>query len=215
MEKGEAMMKTFDEITFGIEIETCYHMFDIDNDLSISKAQKIFMTKMNEITDNLVENKIIEKEPYYTWVIDKGDETYDKWIVDMDGSVLCGKSKDSKCYIEKKIKPGAECMKLTFYPIEIITPKLQGSKGLEIFSNVFSRWIFSDNIAYITNYSQGIHINLSHPKMVFSNFIRLWQSIESILFHTLPIYRKTMSKSFFQPIENQEFKIPSKYAKER
>lgn len=195
------------DISFGIEIESCFHVVDKRFDMGEDEHIKYFYKCMKA------------KHSHIDWelILDESErsKTYDKWILMPDLSVMCASGDDDDLEtfvcISKGVKKSPRlCNKLEFYPIEIITPKLTvGIKranltGLEELYYVFNGFLYTDNIVYTTNESQGLHVNISHPKMNMKNFIDIWVHYEPAIIKCLPPYRRKNIIEFSIPLSSQK-----------
>lgn len=198
-------------ITFGIEIETCFHILG-SHIIEDSSARKNFYNCMSRKSKDLPN--------IFQWDLLSEDErstTYDHWIIMPDTSVRCSskllKKKDRICMRNGVKKPLKDCDDIYFYPVEIVTPKLKiGEKGVDILYKVWQGWLFTDNIVYTVNDSQGLHINISHPDMNPENFLRWWTAFEPVIIQTLPLSRRNKLYTYARPISDVykigEEKIP-------
>lgn len=94
-----------------------------------------------------------------------------------------------------------KCVKnLPFYPVEIVSPILHmdNSKyicgeGFYLLTLTWFGWILTDNMVYLTNSSQGLHVNMSIPNMNnihIRKFVKLWYTFEPILIRFVPWRRR-------------------------
>lgn len=197
LEKPDGL--SIEDIIFGIEIETCFHI--LNTDLKEEESLKYLY------------NYFITKEGGIEWEF-TGDEhsvKYDKWIIMEDSSINCS-SKDKKindrlCIISGSKAPMEKCDNMTFFPVEIVSPKLtigkipgRSSKGLEELYYVFYKYIYSKDIIYTVNKSQGLHINMSHPLMDKRKFLYWWVVYENIILKLLPLHRRKNIAEYSEPI---------------
>jgi hypothetical protein len=211
------------QTSFGIEFETCVHIIgkEYKNNVKrirelitqgkINEARKI-KSPQNALMDdyyNCLQTKSKGLEKIYQWEVTTKATNYDHWNLMLDTTVICSsgtdRADDKSCIIQLVKKDPNFCLKLDFYPIEIITPVLTiGKSGLDILTHVWFGWIMSNNFVYTTNKSQGLHINISHPQLVNTDnalkFIEFWKVFEPIILQILPEYRKGQIKDYAIPL---------------
>jgi hypothetical protein len=211
------MESIIENITFGIEIETCFHILDMDLSKIDFKPQRNDYFTLEDEKNNYAISIYLqcmkEKEYIDSYGIEwntndeyKSENKYDKWSVTHDISIDCSKEKIT-CIKEGHKTNVKKCQSLSFYPIEIITPKLKGKIGLQTFMYVWYGYIMSNNIVYTSNRTQGLHINLSHPNMNKNGFLNLWASYEPIIIQLLPLYRRLAIDIYAAPISNLDKKL--------
>jgi hypothetical protein len=185
------------------------------SDLSINESLELFISNMEKASETYTE----KGKNHYLWEnkdqknLIHNEDKYKRWSIMHDTSVKCdGKFEEQKCVIEGKKEDDGKCENLTFYPIEIVSPKLKGNRGLKILENIFKHWLYQNGIVYLTNESQGLHINISHPHMVPWVFIRIWKDFEYVIFATLPLFRRQKSDFFFPINKNTNYRFNQKYS---
>jgi hypothetical protein len=213
------LKKTIENVTFGIEIETCFHILDSDieektfsesvyydeNDVLYSDTKKDYAIKL--YNDCMIKKEKNDKfgikwnTSNNVWI--KDELKYQKWSIVDDVSVNCKIEKYRPlltCNKNGHKTNKKDCNDLKFYSIEIITPKLIGTNGLKTLMYTWYSYIYSDNIVYMSNRTQGLHINLSYPKMIHDSFLYTWVIYEPIIIQLLPSYRRKVIDTWAVPI---------------
>jgi hypothetical protein len=182
MESKESniLKSILDSVSFGIELETCFHIIDNTFKSQIRSREQFYECMKNK-SDNQV-----------SWIKgnSKEQQEYKSWIVTEDESVACNTNYGTSCIIQGSRSPLEKCRKLTFHPVEIVSPILTGNKGLELFAYAFYAFLYTNNIIYSVNKSQGLHINMSHPNMDTEKFIKLWVAFEPVISNCVPESRR-------------------------
>jgi len=179
--KATSLRDIIDTMKFGIELETCVHILD------------------GEDTIESYINCLQSKSENVEWTSDSEKFTnYDTWILMEDGSIDC--NKEGPCVVKNDLY----CEGLKFFPVEIVTPILIGILGIKVFTYVYYGFLLSDNFVYRVNSSQGLHINLSHPKVNDKQFVEMWKCVEPALFESLSPTRKNTSWDYARPVYTQD-----------
>ena len=157
-------------IKFGIEIETCCKIDSKKRYDSIYDFASDYIQKLSK----LAKKKEINFE--FLNVVDE-EKIYDEitWMIDEDITINCNNG----------------------IPVEIITPIMTKP---EEFKNVFQNIILDDHFIYESNNSQGIHINLSHPKQDTKNFLQFWWYFEPLLLRFLSFERQQKIEKYAKPL---------------
>jgi hypothetical protein len=164
---------------FGIEIETCFSLVDQKiNDsfwasLIYTRLLSSSLLKFHYIDEDYVYSGKKYDEPYYKDVEKK--ISYTNWNITDDLSISCDDDDDNN---------------IEFYGVEIITPILPYPLGLKTFEIVFDNILFSNNIIYEYDETQGIHINISSIHMNKLSFLKFWWFFEPILLTFVPKERR-------------------------
>ena len=212
MKYGLSLIDVCKDIFFGIEIETCYHNLK----KSVNKQYKNDNAKYKQsIIDN--EKNIYgcfkEKSKHYQspslqWIYCHPTEEncggYKNWIVTSDATVYCQLTTlVDEFYSINYGNKSKEIPKIQFYPIELVSPVLnmnidetKSGEGLEIFSYIYFGWLMDRNLVYTVNDSQGLHVNVSYPKMGMgeyeSKFLKMLYIIEPILVNMITEERRDL-----------------------
>jgi hypothetical protein len=187
MNYSELLEKNLNDVVFGIEIETCFHILNKTFKNNIDAMTHLYDC-MSKKSENIIGWEIIYSST-------QRSSTYDKFILMPDNTVICNEG-ESSCVIKGE-KVQGKCTDIIFFPVEIITPKLKVNKnGFEILNFVFHALLYTDNIIYSNTDTQGLHINVSHPKMDKNNFLKLWAYFEPVIFNLLSDDRKYVVKNF-------------------
>jgi hypothetical protein len=165
-----------DLINFGIEIETCS---------KLKNSKKEYDSYYDYIPDYIEKlNELIKtKTPLFINAVCVLKKIYDNntWMIDEDTSVSCDTNE--------------------FYPIEIITPVFTYKKeDFDRFTNIFKIIKNENEFMYETNKTQGIHINISHPKQDHLKFLKIWWIYEPIMLRFIPFERQNCLEKFAKPL---------------
>ena len=165
-------------IKFGIEIETCCKIDSKKRYDSIYDFAPDYIQKLSK----LAKKKEINFE--FLNVVDE-EKIYDEitWMIDEDITINCNNG----------------------IPVEIITPIMTKP---EEFKNVFQNIILDDHFIYESNNSQGIHINLSHPKQDTKNFLQFWWYFEPLLLRFLSFERQQKIEKYFDRVVGADTSPP-------
>jgi hypothetical protein len=157
-------------IKFGIEIETCC---TIDDEKKYDSIYD-FAPEYVEILSELAKKKKTEFE--FLNVVNE-DKIYNEitWMIDEDITVNCDNG----------------------IPVEIITPIMTQP---EDFENIFQNIILDKKFTYISNDTQGIHINISHPKQDTLNFLKFWWYFEPLFLRFLSLKRQLKIEKYAKPL---------------
>ena len=166
------------DISFGIEFETCFHVMEKtykDSDDALMGYFKIFNKNLSKIRSTYDE-KGSQFHAFLSLDSSYRPEQYDNWIILPDDSVMCSstgdKESDNECYKNGKVVGLVDCPDVDFFRLEIVTPKLK-YKQKRILKIVWENAVMAQKTVYTSNDSQGLHINISHPKYkkVFKNVV--------------------------------------------
>ena len=157
-------------IKFGIEIETCCKI----NSKKRYDSIYDFAPDYVKMLSKLAKKKDISFQ--FLNVVDE-EKIYDEitWMIDEDITINCNNE----------------------IPVEIITPIMTRP---EDFENVFQNIILDDHFTYESNTSQGIHINISHPKQNVQNILQFWWYFEPLLLRFLPLERQQKIEKYAKPL---------------
>ena len=174
-----------DKIRFGIEFEVCVCDYDADLDVRddeyIHHLKEKFETKAAELSTDVT----FIANPTQMFKHD-----YTSWLVSLDPTIECSKTQAE----DNETRTGFRHLKLDrickFHSAEIISP-ITKYKPLDIqnFFQVYETILFQDNLVYEMNTSQGMHINISHPRQDPLKFLRFWWYFEPVILSFLPIER--------------------------
>lgn len=194
------MMKN---MKFGIELETCVHVLGREEFKKVSVDSNSEKVAIDVFYDCLKSKSDTLKWSRFT---QPTETNYDTWIIIPDHSVEC--NKNAECISKNSVY----CEDMQFFPVEIVTPVLIGLLGMKVFTYVYYGVLLSDNFIYARNFSQGLHINLSHPQMHLQKFINLWASIEPVIWQSLPSARRFAALPFAYPIYNDTDRVYEKFS---
>lgn len=200
------------DILFGIEIETCYHnlhksinkKYKRDDD---KYKQSIIDNKKNIYSCFKAKSKNYDIENLQ-WIYCLPTELncggYKNWIVTSDPTVYCQRTTlVDEVYSVNHGKMSKTIPKIEFYPIEFVSPILnmnldntKSGEGLMIFSYIYFGWLMDRNLVYTVNDSQGLHINVSYPKLdlpqYMMKFIKIIYIMEPILINMITDDRRDL-----------------------
>lgn len=198
------------EVNIGIEIETCFGILDYNLEDESMAQERYFDTIHKKVSDlkQLVPNH--ERKLYDIDYIPSNEATeYDRWHLMHDDSVFChpGINMGGKIYpleysrfyhegLEYQLQSDSG---IYFHPIEIVTPKMTYYSGLIALTNMWNKVFMSKEYVYNINNSQGLHINLSHPKLNANRFLDSWIKLEPYIIRNLPDYRLQSIKDWAIP----------------
>lgn len=174
----------FDEVSFGLELETCYYNEKIARLPSL--VQKFFAVELLGLC--------LSKISTVTWQVDPPENhSYKNWTIVSDGSIRCAQG--------KKINLGVNRVRgAQFLPVEIVTPVLKGRNGVQTFTDVFYHDLYNADTVYMVNSSQGLHINLSHPRIKEKQLVKWWAYFEPALLQIITPERREAIDRFARPI---------------
>ena len=205
--------KLLEKCYYGIEIETCVCFNDKVGNLDIDANEPVI--KYASMANNIIKernalilkyNKKIEKQKRktqflnddvqfdkYDYIINDEFEPvihsdkldYNKYNVIYDPTVKCDESDSSLPVKYYYPKINDRC---TFYPIEIIS-KILPYNNYNDFKIIYDNVITNDNFTYMTNESQGLHVNISfqnfdlkpHISKILSYWVYFEESILSFI----------------------------------
>lgn len=230
----------FEKIKFGIELETCVHMLgqsEFEYNFSQERLPK-FLRALRECARKKFPSfnwKIIDTvdmkrdDKYDGWILmsdgsvycetatnyQYGDEDDDDYYDDDDNYTDKKHSpniehKNRECIVKGRSTDMTKCDNMTFVPIELVSPALKGTKGLQLYMMVISGFLLADNMVLLVNDTQGLHINLSHPQMNDRNFLILWSIYEPLILQMLPERRRKQNEEYARPVKT-DFKSPYQY----
>lgn len=209
----------FNKTSFGLELETCAHI--IGNPL-FTRLPMMYNDPRWEETLQLHTKRAVKaiyncykhKMPNVRWklILETSERAtrYDQWIIMPDSSLECdyrrgaGLSDDTiienYCIIDGVKSNRANCQKYIFYPVEIVTPKLTGMVGLKYFTLMWHGVLMGNNLVYSVNDSQGLHTNLSNPRMNPNKFLKLWTQFEYVILQIIGDDRREKSIVMATPL---------------
>lgn len=176
-----------EDISFGIEIETCYHIINKSKNHPITDFDEKYKSGKKDNKDILYHhfNSIEEGVWKYCDPVDEGCFDYDYWTITSDPTVYCSTTEfvNDKYFITKNIQYN-DIPDLEFWPVEFVSPILSLNK-LDSLNSVWKRYIMDDNIVYTVNETQGLHVSVSVPNVPIKKydikFAKLWYIFEHIL----------------------------------
>lgn len=188
----DKVTKIFNQVSFGLELETCVHIMRNPIFTPIvapneSQREELLKSRVKKAVKAFY-GCISRKFPNirFQLILDPTERAirYDQWIVMPDTSIDCeyGEYLSEKyCVLEGKKISGKTCRRFAFYPVEIVTPKLTGYLGLRYITLFWYGILTAYDIVYSVNETQGLHTNISHPKMSAEKFLDLWGYYEPVL----------------------------------
>jgi hypothetical protein len=197
-----------DNISFGIEVETCFNIKDsatMHEDIARLEYYNIFSNMLKYVRTGIDEkyqehySALFSNDKYFK------STDYTKWNIISDETINCEANKTSQYYYlgEEITLPTNK----DFFPLEIVSPKLLYNIGMKIYEDIWNNIIMSKNFYYCTNDSQGLHINLSYPKMNVNKFIYIWNDIvEEHVLRNLPEYRLEQLQIYAVPYKNRPYR---------
>jgi hypothetical protein len=182
-------------VSFGIELETCFSILGRKFSDGIVARKQLYECMKNK------------SDKYCSWEYLRYSKLskYTTWIISEDSSIVCPggeKTLDAdddfkevardqfSCILRGSKTSPKNCENITFHPVEIVSPKLTGNKGLELLAYTFYAFLYTDNVVYSVNDSQGLHINISYPNMDTEKFIKLWTIFEPVILNCVPEHRR-------------------------
>lgn len=179
---------------FGLEIETCFKIIDnpnVDDPEKQLLEYYYILSKCSEGRFNIAVNVNSNFRP----------GVYDHWLLMPDDSLSCSVQDQTENCVSKNESLSVDfCRQYNFYPIEIITPKLSAKDGFNNVKEIWNRCIMSDRFIYTVNDTQGLHVNISHPQMNISRFVKWWLLLEEEIISHLPEYRQESIMDFAVPL---------------
>jgi hypothetical protein len=189
------MSDIFQNFNFGIEFESCVNIGDTVFGLR-DDYRKIRQQVHDSILKGFQDKKIEEKNPLNTvqWqfydTYAKYTNDYTKWwYITNDGSIYC--NEDSK-YCILKGQRSEICPDVSFCDIEIVS-KILKTKDYQGFKELVFAWIayiLSDNLTYLVNDTQGLHVHISHPDLDLYKFLKVWFIYEPVINNIISPYRR-------------------------
>jgi hypothetical protein len=198
------------DVSFGVELETCV----LDTKLKkryIEYPEEYFANVYNTI----YQEKTKTRDNRFIAPDDEENLDYSKYNVVSDLSLSCSDNledtnfsphllfirENEKIPLYKKEKIDGY-----FYPIEIVSPVIPYDELLLSFSFEFDEVLMNNRFIYETNLTQGLHINISHPKQNKLKFLQLWWYFEPFIASLVPFYRQnTKYAKFLRLGENPVF----------
>lgn len=176
-------MENLSLVSFGIEFETCicvytkvplmsflpYHVSTCNTLASSNKLQAIFRS---------------EDDP-------RANVDYTKWTFTSDLSVTCYESRPKPVFRSGEISD--DVCNRTYVPFELVSPICQYNKdGYKSFTDILSKVIFAPEFLYSSNYTHGLHINISYPgyNLHELNTLLMWWYFEPVIQKFIPIRRR-------------------------
>ena len=182
---------------FGLEIETCFKIIngpDIDDPEKQLLEYYYLLSKCGGGRFNVAVNVNANFRP----------GVYDHWLLMPDDSLSCSAEDDREydvdCVAKNESLNIDFCRQYNFYPIEIITPKLSAKDGFNLVNDIWNRCIMSDQFIYTVNDTQGLHVNISHPQMNITRFVKWWLLLEDEIISHLPEHRQATIMDFAVPL---------------
>jgi hypothetical protein len=171
-----------DKIRFGIEFEVCVCDYEADLDVRddeyIHHLKEKFETKAAELSTDVT----FIASPTQLFKHD-----YTSWLVSLDPTIECSKTQveiDERHTGFRHLKLDKLCK---FHSAEIISPITNYKpRDIQKFFQVYETILFQDNLVYEMNTSQGMHINISHPRQDPLKFLRFWWYFEPVILSFLP-----------------------------
>lgn len=217
-------MLSISEILFGIELETCFCADSgtiRDNHMAPNPyrnaAYQLYTSRLIEIAKEKGVDVVIryQNDP-------KKDIDYTSWSVTKDDSIRCsfrGDFGDEQFYklpthprADKYFKQGISHAKRCAYyttSVEIVTPiyKYDIDGDYATFISVLEKVIFAPEFTYTSNISQGMHVNISHPKQNFLKTLEMWWYFEDVIMLATPVghrgtYYVRLLRNIFPNIES-------------
>ena len=186
------MDKRLKAVFFGIEFETCICDKEADMDgfeKTTAKLQAIANDKKVNCRFRYQENP-------------RADIDYTKWSVTRDGSIICGRNAygtSERNFFSKGIRSTNDC-KFTETAVEIVTPIYNYYSDYALFNSVLENVIFSGQFEYVSNPSQGMHINTSYLGREYDpiKVLEMWWYFEPVIVRFVPLIRR--SSEFAKPL---------------
>jgi len=187
-------------VSFGVELETCVLDTKLRNFIEDENFEEYFAKIYNKIYNDI--NKDYQSASFdpERFIYPEDDNLdYTKYNIVSDYSVSCSDDFDDKSFSphlffineNKKIeRPTCKISKNNmFYAIEIVSPVITYDELFLSFASEFQDVILHKRFIYETNMSQGLHINISHPRQNKLKFLQCWWYFEPLIVSIVPIYR--------------------------
>lgn len=84
--------------------------------------------------------------------------------------------------------------------------------GIQVLEKVWEDVIMTDDITYLVNDTQGLHVNMSYggqDKQWRHHFIDIWLTLEPVIVKNLPIYRQ--NSEYALPLTSKKYRRSDKY----
>lgn len=199
---------------FGFELETCVNIYNREFEKQTDMMKYLinfFNTKTHEMKDDIRWGSYYDFEARYGALIKKKTADYTIWNIVPDGSIACpgtlknetdkkeiSSSRPQYCILKNTYSD--KCPELKYFNCEIISPILHFPEGIEIFKNVYNNYLMDDNITYLVNKSQGLHIHISNPFLNICNFLKLWVIFEKQILYKIVDIERTLDNDYSRPV---------------
>ena len=208
---------SIDFICFGIEFETCV----CDKTRPSKQKGGTDLDFFNYYTGKLQQlysEKLKDDKEIFKHIPDpKSHGDYTIWAVTEDLSIRC---KNDKFYHNKDLISediyfnDGSMVECRYEPVELVSPIF--NFNTHDFLNMFENVIRDPTFQYQSNESQGMHVNVSHPRQNKLKMLKLWWCFEPIILQFIPAIRRNSKyvktvRSVFQNIQDIEIKWEDYY----
>jgi predicted GNAT family N-acyltransferase len=210
----------FNNICFGIEFETC--VCDKKNP-GQQKGYHSFLRYYTGELQKLYSKKLKNDTEIFKYIGEsKSHRDYTIWAVTEDASIKC---RNDNLYpnisgINERISEDiyfndGNIVECAYEPVELVSP-IVSDLNMADFFNIFENIIRDPTFQYQSNESQGMHVNVSHPRQNKLKMLKLWWCFEPIILQFIPAIRRNSKfvktvRSVFQNIQDIDAKWEDYY----
>jgi hypothetical protein len=195
-----------DLISFGIEFETCFCHKGLDIE---DEYLERYSEKLQEIAGS---------SNTFIYSYDPNEHTdYTAWVATIDLSIECQNKDEFDIVSDVIYTYKDELTECIYHPVELVSPIISLSSEYEKFKTTLNDVILNPVFQYQSNESQGMHVNVSHPRQDKLCMLKLWWYFEPVILQFIPNIRRNNDfiktvRSVFKNIEDIESRWVEYYA---